>query len=684
MRPGTGMAMPPPQTGMRTAVGTSAGTSAAGFGGGIREGKFTEQIYSMIRDQKYHDAVAVLSTKVLEFPNSRAATSLLAYCYYHVGDFQNAIGLYERLTKLCPENDEYKFHYAQALFKAGLYEPAVKACQSVADVPDLMGKVQLLQAAIKYEQDDLMNTKAFIEQCPPDEAETSINHACVTYKEALQPGAEPAMFEKARMRFQEAMNQTGFQAELAYAIGLCYYQQKQFGPALKHIAEIIERGVREHPELSVGSQTEGIEVRSVGNSAVLKETALIEAFNLKAAIEFQMKNYDAAREALSDMPPRGEEELDPVSLHNTALMNMENLPAQGFRKLNFLIQNPPFPPETFANLLLLYCKHQYFDLAADVLAENAHLTYKFLDAALYEFLDATLMVQTAPAEAYRKFDDLSKKHIDALRGLTKNIQDARLQRDNELIKRTLKLYDDALERYIPVLMAQARIYWDMEHYPMVEKIFRQSAEFCSEHELWKLNVAHVFFLQETKFKEAIRYYEPVVKKQQEGDNILSVPAIVLANLCVAFIMTSQNEEAEELMRRVEKEEERGEPDKQVFHLCIINLVIGTLYCAKGNFEFGIGRVIKSLEPYPKKLGTDTWFYAKRTFLALAETLAKHMIMLKDATFHEILSFLDAIDACGKTIPTKVQDHPDKPVDAARCNVSFEARLLKKMFIKLRD
>ena len=105
-------------------------------------------------------------------------------------------------------------HPEQALFKAGLYEPAVKACQSVADVPDLMGKVQLLQAAIKYEQDDLMNTKAFIEGCPPEEAETSINHACVMYKEALQPGAEPAMFEKARLRFQEAMNQTGFQVSL--------------------------------------------------------------------------------------------------------------------------------------------------------------------------------------------------------------------------------------------------------------------------------------------------------------------------------------------------------------------------------------------------------------------------------------------------------------------------------------
>lgn len=50
----------------------------------------------------------------------------------------------------------------------------------------------------------------------------------------------------------------------------------------------------------------------------------------------------------------------------------------------------------------------------------------------------------------------------------------------------------------------------------VEKIFRQAAEFCSEHDVWKLNVAHVFFMQqeakfEAKFKDAIRYYEPAVR-----------------------------------------------------------------------------------------------------------------------------------------------------------------------------
>ena len=66
----------------------------------------------------------------------------------------------------------------------------------------------------------------------------------------------------------------------------------------------------------------------------------------------------------------------------------------------------------------------------------------------------------------------------------------------------------------------------------------------------------------------------------------------------------------------------------------------TLYCAKGNYEFGISRVIKSLEPYQKKLGTDTWFYAKRCFLSLIENMAKHMIMLRDATLLESVQFLE--------------------------------------------
>ena len=63
-------------------------------------------------------------------------------------------------------------------------------------------------------------------------------------------------------------------------------------------------------------------------------------------------------------------------------------------------------------------------------------------------------------------------------------------------------------------MAMASIYWDMSHYSAVERIFRQSAEFCSEHDVWKLNVAHTYFMQDNHYKEAIQC---VSASREEGD-----------------------------------------------------------------------------------------------------------------------------------------------------------------------
>lgn len=64
-----------------------------------------------------------------------------------------------------------------------------------------------------------------------------------------------------------------------------------------------------------------------------------------------------------------------VTLHNSALFNMDVDPTGGFRKLSHLLQSPPFPPPTFCNILMLYCKpqHAFYDLAADIMAENADL-----------------------------------------------------------------------------------------------------------------------------------------------------------------------------------------------------------------------------------------------------------------------------------------------------------------------
>ncbi|XP_047212654.1 tetratricopeptide repeat protein 30A-like [Girardinichthys multiradiatus] len=640
----------------------------------IKDGEYTATIYRLIKDGQYVEAIHILNGQLQKHTTSRAALSLLGFCYYHIQDFSSAAECYEQLTQLHPEVEEYKLYYAQSLYKAGAFPEATRA-SFVLDNPSSHTKMVKLQACIKFCEEDYSAAKLLLEQLPQDDPDYVYNMGCLLYQDGK--------YEDACKKFMTAMQMLGYVPALSYNIALTYYSLKNYPQAMKHITEIIDRGMREHPELDVGVNTEGIDVHSVGNTLVLHQSALIEAFNLKAAIEYQMKNVKAAQEALTDMPPRSEEELDPVTLHNQALVNMDLRPSEGFEKMAFLLQQPSFPRVTFGNLLLLYCKHEYFDLAADVLAENAHLTYKFLSPYMYEFLDALLTCQTAPEEAFRKFEEMNSKLTEQLRKLAKQVQDTRHIRDDEVQSKTLQDYDLMQEKYIVVLMAQAKIYWNRENFQMVEKIFRKSVEFCNDDDTWKLNVAHVLFMQ-NKYKEAISFYEPIVKKHY--DSILNVSAVVLANLCVSYIMTSQNEEAEELMRKIEKEEEQisyDDPDKKVFHLCIVNLVIGTLYCAKGNYDFGISRVIKSLEPYNKKLGTDTWFYAKRCFLSLLENMSKHMVMLRDAVVQECVQFLEHCEVYGKEVPAIIEQ-PLEEIHGhiGKNTVTYEARLLKALFYEV--
>jgi len=79
-------------------------------------------------------------------------------------------------------------------------------------------------------------------------------------------------------------------------------------------------------------------------------------------------------------------------------------------------------------------------------------------------------------------------------------------------------------------------------------------------------------------------------------------------------------------------------------------------------------------------------FSYRCFLGLIENLVKHMIMVKDTTFTEIMHFLDEAERHGKTIPTSFNDGTmtnGNMIDEDR-TVASEARMLKNMFIKLRD
>ena len=538
----------------------------------LKEGEVTSTIYTLIKEEKYAETIQILNNVLQSYDKSVAALSLLGFCSYQQQDFVNASDCYEQLTVMEPDNEEYRLYYAQSLYKASLCEEAMQISMQVEDV-SLKIKVKKLQAGIKYSQEDFTETKKLIDESPQDDPDTLNNIACIHFKEKK--------YDEAIKIFKQTEQIVGEKPYLLYNIALCYYMTKEFKTAHACLSKIISKGINEHSELAVGKNTEGLDVRSVGNTRVLHESALIEALNLQAALEYQLKHMDLAKMALTDMPPRMQHELDPVTLHNQALINMDLHPSQGFEKLQFLLQQDVFPPETFANLLLLYIKYEYYDLAADVLAENVHLSYKYLDEFLYKFIEAVILRQKAPEEAYKSFDEMAFSITEDLRKATKKVQEESKNYRDEAAKKAIREYDDTLDLFIPVLMQQAKIYWDHENYTQVEKIFRKSVEFCKDQEVWKLNVAHVLFMQENKFKEAASFYEPLVKRHY--DDILEISAVVLANLCVSYIMTNQNEEAEELMRKIEKEEENvayENPEKKVFHLCIVNLVIGTLYCAK--------------------------------------------------------------------------------------------------------
>ncbi len=72
-------------------------------------------------------------------------------------------------------------------------------------------------------------------------------------------------------------------------------------------------------------------------------------------------------------------------------------------------------------------------------------------------------------------------------------------------------------------------------------------------------------------------------------SLLDVPPSAVANLCVCYVIGSQNEAAEELLRRLEDETTAAEAGSAGTagaaavppHLSLANLAIGTLYCSKG-------------------------------------------------------------------------------------------------------
>lgn len=62
-------------------------------------------------------------------------------------------------------------------------------------------------------------------------------------------------------------------------------------------------------------------------------------------------------------------------------------------------------------------------------------------------------------------------------------------------------------------------------------------------------------------------------------------------------------------------------------------------------------------------------------------MAKHMLVLPDAAYNEIINFLNEIEVHGKNIKTVID--PLGEVDEKK-TVAYEGKLIKRMFLKLRE
>ncbi|OHS97719.1 TPR Domain containing protein [Tritrichomonas foetus] len=634
---------------------------------------YTRNIYTLIGEENYTEVLRILDNELHSFPDSTAIHSIMGYCYWQQEDYVKATASYQKLVQLNPNNDSYKLHLAHCQYKTEQYYEAMRSSCGVQGA-NYKSQTSLLQAAIRYAEEDIQSAKSILSDADQEDIDIMMDTACILYKEDR--------FEEALDKYMDVKRLHGFIPEVAYCIALCYYRLNRFPETVQMIAEIKSQASRQHPELLRSLAGDSVDFDAQGLIQKAKDAFVVEAVNLMSSLDYDQRHFKEARDVLRELPNRNEEELDPVTLHNTALVTMEDDPSASFNKLTFLLNQEPMPPETFRNLLLGYCKYDYYSFAADLLAENTDMALKTMGQPMLDFLDAYLLCATSKEEAYRKFDELCKTNADILRRLTREVEDSRKTHDDQQQMALTLQFEAAVNDLIPVLMSQAKIFWDLEKYQLVELLLMKYAEFCLDNRTWKLNLAHTYFMEPGKMADAISLYEPLVLGEE---HLLDVEAIIVADLCAAYVIMEQNEMADNLINRLTEEEaakQKEDENVKLYHLSIIHLVIGTLYCAHRNFEFGIDYVFKAFNPMHQKLNADTWFYAKKCLLELIRSIALRQYMIPDVLFDKICTFLDDVDKNGKKIDSIIDLTLQAEEARENQTVSFEARVIKAMLLKM--
>ena len=82
----------------------------------------------------------------------------------------------------------------------------------------------------------------------------------------------------------------------------------------------------------------------------------------------------------------------------------------------------------------------------------------------------------------------------------KLLKDNKNNTDKNAFSKIVNNYENLLSKYLPVITAQAKIFWDLGNYDTVESILKSNdiQEIYEENPTWKINLGHAFKKQISK------------------------------------------------------------------------------------------------------------------------------------------------------------------------------------------
>lgn len=506
---------------------------------------------------------------------------------------------------------------------------------------------------------------------------------------------------------------------LLYNKALCQFLCGNFKEAISYLDQIIECCERASPQLfKIDEKLHVPCIDRVDGSEIfekLQESCLIEAINLKSASLYKLSGDPfEAKQILSRIPIKSQDLLDCVTLHNQAIYEYQSNSHQSIKKISHLVQlrqsntdvGNYVPSQVNKNFISLCLNANGLDIASEFMQTNKDQIESSSTKEQLEYFEIQLERPGMPDDIFHnKLDQFLDKLLKTIK-IGSESDDHRFNSRFELHKLT--------ELAMLVVANQSSILWCTNQYKRLEKLLLKVKFIFSDHmKIWTKNMAHVLFMLDTRFEECNQMYENFLPKN-DSESLFNIDPVILSNLCVSYVLTGRNGEAEELIKEIEEEEESRLPDHEndaffhttrnhkldssvisnwlsrlgpvssnpPTHLSIINLAIETLYCVKNNYEFGLTRMFKTLEPIERKLNHQVWFHVKRCILSLLDNHCKQLIYIRDDLFSQIVSFLVRCEKFGISGP-KVGFHPQSVIaegfNGQNC-VTYEARYLRSIML----